>query len=182
MISREATRPMREALRGIAIVAGTIALIGITVPAMATGRVGEAAPALVVPELSGQVFDLSAMRGRVVIVNFWATWCPPCRQEMPALDAFYRQYHGRGVDLIGLSADRSHDQAEVPKVMRTFSYPAAILSDATVNGFGTPAVLPATLVIDGNGVVRARFTPDGTPLTEKALADVVVPLLPHQPG
>jgi cytochrome c biogenesis protein CcmG, thiol:disulfide interchange protein DsbE len=176
-------RPMRRAVCRIAIivVAGAIA-IGIGGAALAAGYVGEAAPSLVVPELSGQVFDLAAMHGRVVILNFWATWCAPCRQEMPALDAFYRRYHVRGVDLIGLSADRSRDQAEVPKVMQAFSYPAAILSDAKVNGFGTPAVLPATFVIDGNGVVRARFTPDGTPLTEKTLAAVVVPLLTHQPG
>jgi cytochrome c biogenesis protein CcmG, thiol:disulfide interchange protein DsbE len=174
---------MCKAVRRIAIVifAGAIE-IGIAGAALATGYVGEAAPSLVVPELSGHVFDLSAMHGRVVIVNFWATWCPPCRQEMPALDAFYQRYHVRGVDLIGLSADRSHDQAEVPKVMQAFSYPAAILSEAKINGFGTPAMLPATFVIDGNGVVRARFTPDGTPLTEKTLAAAVVPLLPHQPG
>ncbi len=175
---------MRKAVCRIAIVivAGAIAAIGIVGTALAAGYVGEAAPSLVVPELNGQVFDLATMRGRVVIVNFWATWCPPCLREMPALDAFYRRYHGRGVDLIGLSADRSRDQAEVPKVMQAFSYPAAILSDAKVNGFGTPAALPATFVIDGNGVVRARFTPDGTPLTEKTLAAVVVPLLPRRPG
>ena len=161
---------------------GAMALIGIAGAALATGDVGESAPSLVVPELSGRVFDLAAMRGRVVIVNFWATWCPPCRQEMPALDAFYQRYHVRGVDMIGLSTDRSHDQAEVPKVMQAFSYPAAILSEAKVNGFGLPSVLPATFVIDGNGVVRGRFTPDGTPLTEKTLAAVVVPLLPRQSG
>jgi len=173
---------MRKAVCRIAIAAAAAALIGIASAALAAGYVGEAAPSLVVPELNGQVFDLAVMRGKVVILNFWATWCPPCRQEMPALDTFYRRYHGRGVDLIGLSADRSRDQAEVPKVMQAFSYPAAILSDAKVNGFGTPAALPATFVIDGNGVVRAKFTPGGTPLTEKTLAAVVVPLLPRQPG
>ncbi len=58
--------------------------------------VGQPAPALVAQELSGQTFDLAAQRGKVVVINFWATWCPPCRKEMPALDAFYRKYHSQG--------------------------------------------------------------------------------------
>jgi len=173
---------MRKAVCQFVIAAGVLATIAIAQPALAIANVGEAAPPLVVAELNGQVFDLAAMRGRVVIVNFWATWCPPCQREMPALDAFYRHYHRLGLELIGLSADRSHDQAEVPKVMQSFSYPAAILDQAKINGFGAPASLPVTLVIDGQGIVRARFTADGTPLTEKTLGAAVLPLLPHQGG
>ena len=173
---------MRKAVCQFVIAAGVLATIAIARPTLGSANVGEAAPPLVIAELNGQVFDLAAMRGRVVVVNFWATWCPPCQREMPALDAFYRSYHRLGLEMIGLSADRSHDQAEVPKVMQSFSYPAAILDQATVNGFGAPATLPFTLVIDGNGIVRARFTADGTPLTEKTLAAAVLPLLPHQGG
>jgi cytochrome c biogenesis protein CcmG, thiol:disulfide interchange protein DsbE len=65
--------------------------------ACAASDVGQAAPALVVPELNGQLFDLRALRGKVVIVNFWATWCPPCREEMPALDSFYGVITVRGL-------------------------------------------------------------------------------------
>jgi len=168
-----------RAIWPVAIVA-TLALVGLGRFALAAAEVGQAAPALVVQELDGQTFDLSALRGKVVIVHFWATWCPPCRKEMPALDAFYRRHHGEGVEMIGLSADRPHDRAEVRKVMRSYRFPAAMLDDAEVDGFGKPNALPVTLVIDGNGVVRASLTPEETPLTEKALADVVVPLLPRQ--
>ena len=76
-------------------------------------EVGQPAPSLVVQELDGQTFDLSAVRGKVVVVSFWATWCPPCRAEMPVLDAFYRRYHGQGLEMIGLSADRPHDRSDV---------------------------------------------------------------------
>ncbi len=147
--------------------------------ALAAGEVGQAAPALVVQELSGQNFDLAALRGKVVIVNFWATWCPPCREEMPTLDAFYRRYHGEGLEMIGLSADRPHDRSDVIKMMQSFSYPAAMLDDAKVNGFGGPNALPVTFIIDGKGMVRARLTPDETRVTEKTLDSVVLPLL-HQ--
>ena len=150
--------------------------------ALASATVGNPAPALVVPELDGQAFDLSAQRGKVVVVNFWATWCPPCREEMPALDAFYRRYHGQGLEMIGLSADRPHDRSDVLKVMQSFSYPAAMLDDAKVNDFGSPDVLPVTFVIDRGGVIRAKLTSDRTPVSEKSLTDAVVPLLPQNPA
>jgi hypothetical protein len=97
---------------------------------------------------------------------------------MPTLDAFYRRYHAQGLEMIGLSADRPHDRSEVVKVMQSFSYPAAMLEDANSDGFGDPSDLPVTYVVDKNGIVRAKFTPDKNPLTEQSLVLSVVPLLP----
>ncbi len=91
--------------------------------AFAAPTVGQPAPALVADTLDGRTLDLSGLRGKVVIVNFWATWCPPCREEMPALDAFYRHYRGRGLELIGMSADSAHDSDEVRKVMGSIRLP-----------------------------------------------------------
>ena len=150
--------------------------------ALASASMGSAAPALVVPELDGQAFDLSALHGKVVVVNFWATWCPPCREEMPVLDAFYRRYHGQGLEMIGLSTDRPHDRSDVIKVMQSFSYPAAVLDDAKVNDFGPPNVLPVTFVVDRSGVIRVKLTPDQTPVTEKSLSDAVLLLLAEKPA
>jgi thiol-disulfide isomerase/thioredoxin len=138
---------------------------------------GEHAPALIAPELDGTRFDLAQLRGKVVIVNFWATWCEPCREEMPALDAFYTKYRDRGLALIGISVDRSRDRADVVKAMQVLHYPAAILSQAENDGFGKPTALPVTYIIDGGGVVRAVLTPDKYPITEQSLATVVRPLL-----
>ncbi len=171
---------MRTTYSWFAGVRELLAIIYGAVLAFASATVGNPAPALDVPELDGQTFDLSAQRGKVVIVNFWATWCPPCREEMPALDAFYRRYHGQGLEMIGVSADRPHDRSDVTKVMQSYSYPAAMLDDAKVNDFGTPDALPMTVVVDGNGVVRAKLTPDQTTVTEKSLSDAVLPLLPQK--
>ena len=162
--------------------AGVAAILCVAALALASASVGSAAPALVVPELDGQAFDLSALHGKVVVVNFWATWCPPCREEMPVLDAFYRRYHGQGLEMIGLSTDRPHDRSDVIKVMQSFSYPAAVLDDAKVNDFGPPNVLPVTFVVDRSGVIRVKLTPDQTPVTEKSLSDAVLPLLAEKPA
>jgi cytochrome c biogenesis protein CcmG/thiol:disulfide interchange protein DsbE len=172
---------MRPALQLCVILFAT-GLVASFPRAHADSELGQPAPALVVEELNGNTFDLAAQRGKVTIVNFWATWCPPCRKEMPALDAFYRRYHPQGLEMIGLSADRPHDRSEVAEVMQSLSYPAAMVDDAKSDGFGDPSALPVTYVVDTNGILRAKFTPDDKPLTEKSLADSVLPLLPKKFG
>jgi cytochrome c biogenesis protein CcmG, thiol:disulfide interchange protein DsbE len=171
---------VRSAFWFVKLAVGATMLIYAAGPAFALATVGNPAPALVVPELNGQDFDLSALRGKVVVVSFWATWCPPCRKEMPALNAFYRQYHSKGLEMIGLSADRPHDRSDVIKAMQSFSYPAAMLDDAKANGFGEPSALPTTYVIDARGIVRAKLTPEKKAVTEQSLAAVVLPLLPER--
>jgi len=147
--------------------------------ALAAPEIGRAAPPLVVQQLDGREFDLSAHRGNVVILNIWATWCPPCRAEMPALDSFYRQHRDEGVDVIGLSADDPRDRRSVVKVMQGFSYPAALASDSKVDGFDSPAVLPVTYVVGVDGIIAAVLKPGKTPITEEALARLVLPMLPN---
>jgi len=149
-------------------------------PAAAADGVGQPAPALVVRQLDGGHLDLAALRGKVVVVNLWATWCPPCRAEMPLLQAFYARHAAEGVVVVGLSADDPHDRKAVLEVMRGFTYPAALLSDARPNGFGKPQALPITYVIGPDGVIRARLLPTKAPLTEQRLEAVVAPLLPAQ--
>jgi peroxiredoxin len=145
--------------------------------AEAPPAVGQAAPPLIVPQLDGRLFDLAALRGQVVIVNFWATWCSPCRAEMPRLDAFYRHYHARGLQLLGVSVDERNDLGTVQKVMKSFGYPAALAADARRNGFGPPVAVPMTWIIDTRGTIRERLIA-GNAVTEQSLERSVLPLLP----
>lgn len=145
--------------------------------AEAPPAVGGAAPPLVVPQLDGRLFDLAAQHGQVVIVNFWATWCSPCRAEMPRLDAFYRRYHARGLQLLGVSVDERGDLGTVQSVMKSFAYPAALAADARRNGFGPPVAVPMTWIIDAHGTIRARLIA-GNAVTEQTLERSVLPLLP----
>jgi len=144
--------------------------------AAAPPAVGQAAPPLVVPQLDGRLFDLATLRGQVVIVNFWATWCSPCRAEMPRLDAFYRHYHARGLQLLGVSVDERSDLQTVQSVMKSFAYPAALAADARPNGFGPAVAVPMTWIIDTHGTIRARLIA-GNAVTEQTLERSVLPLL-----
>jgi cytochrome c biogenesis protein CcmG, thiol:disulfide interchange protein DsbE len=144
-------------------------------PARAAPSINDAAPPLVLTELGGETFDLSKLRGKVVLVNYWATWCAPCKKEMPVLNAFYRRYHEQGLEVIGISADHPEDFAKMRKMSSTLAYPTSTLDKISQNGFGAPEGFPLTYVIDRDGVVRDKFID----VREQLLHDVVLPLLQH---
>jgi cytochrome c biogenesis protein CcmG, thiol:disulfide interchange protein DsbE len=168
-------RPRPQAV----LLATTLFGLALAQAADAPPAVGQAAPPLVVTQLDGRTFDLAAQRGHVVIVNYWATWCAPCRAEMPRLEAFYRRYQARGVELLGVSVDERDDLAKVRSVMKGFTYPAALAADARRNGFGPPVGVPVTWIIDARGVIRVRLLA-GNAVTEETLERSVAPLL--KPG
>ena len=108
-------------------------------------------------DLHGHALHLAAFRGKVVLLNFWATWCAPCQVEMPVFAAWQRQYSPQGFAIIGISMD---DDAAVARrlVQRLkLDYPVA-MGDARLGlRYGGVLGLPLSYLIDRNGVVRARF-------------------------
>ena len=95
---------------------------------------GQPAPAMQAKLLDGTPFNLADSAGKVVIVNMWATWCAPCREEMPALDAYYRQHRDQGLVLIALSMDDPKDDAKVRAATKTYSFPVGLANDADMKG------------------------------------------------
>jgi cytochrome c biogenesis protein CcmG, thiol:disulfide interchange protein DsbE len=162
----------------LAGVAALIVTVGFALPSGAAGagpQIDEAAPALVLTTLDGATFDLGKLHGKIVMVNYWATWCAPCRKEMPKLDAFFRKYHARGLELVGISIDFERDLDKARKAARGVTYPVAFAKAISDNGFGTPKGVPVTWVIDADGKVRDRFIE----VRDELLDGIVVPLLPH---
>ena len=145
--------------------------------AWGTPIIDQPAPPLILTQLDGQVFDLSKMHGKVVLVNYWATWCAPCKKEMPTLNEFYRHHHGEGLELIGISTDRPEDFAKMRKMSIALAYPTALFNQISNDGFGAPEGFPLTYVIDSNGVVRDKFVE----VRDELLKGVVLPLLSKSP-
>ena len=146
-------------------------------PARAAAEIGQPAPALTATTLDGQAFDLAALKGKVVLVHFWATWCAPCQKEMPALDAFYRAHREQGVAVIAISTDRARAADDVRMMMHPFAFPAALWGAVVKNGFGMPAGIPVTYLVDSAGFVRTRFTPDRETLSQNQLDREVLPFV-----
>jgi peroxiredoxin len=150
-------------------------------PAWCNGlEVGKPAPTITTTLLDGSTFNLAALSGRVVVVHFWATWCAPCRTEMPAFETFYRAHQSEGLVVVAITLDTHDDLAKVNAVMRDFSYPAAFLESTRAKGYGRIWRVPLTFVIDRHGVLRRDGFATKTPIDATTLDREVLPLLHEQ--
>ncbi|MBV9648111.1 MAG: redoxin domain-containing protein [Candidatus Eremiobacteraeota bacterium] len=128
----------------------------------ANGALGTRAPEFTAQTVSGRHVSRHAYAGKVLVLNFWATWCPPCRAETPDLIAAFQRLKTKDVAFLGI------DTTETAPIVRTFlsarsvPYDTALAGPGTYNGYGI-AFIPTTIVVDPNGIVRARWTGGVTP-------------------
>lgn len=126
-------------------------------PPQEVGRVAqdEPAPAFSVKTLDGEKVSLAGLRGDVVLVNFWATWCPPCRLEMPGFESVYEAYKDRGFTVVGLATD-VNGLSLVEAFVRDnrITYPVAMASDEVRLRYGGVDALPQSFLLDKKGRVR----------------------------
>jgi thiol-disulfide isomerase/thioredoxin len=114
---------------------------------------------LVLNDLSGVSQDLKTYNGRFAVVNFWATWCVPCKEEMPDLSAIQNDYAALGVQVIGATADTDKDKAKVVKFVREtkINFPVWMnVTNAQMESFGVGKVLPATAIVNREGKIVWR--------------------------
>ena len=124
---------------------------------------GAAAPDFKLPVLGGGEASLSALKGKVVVVNFWATWCPPCINEMPVLDELYRAYGDQGVEVLGLSLDEEGLPITEPFVEKLgVTYPIVEADRETYQAYGNVLTIPHTFVVGRDGKVAKRFVNNQT--------------------
>ncbi len=114
---------------------------------------------LALKDLTGAAQSLAGYKGRVVVLNFWATWCEPCKKEMPDLSAIQNDYAALGVQVIGAAGDSAADSAKVLKFIREFNVNFPVWVGATTDDmkrFGVGEVLPATVIVDRDGKIVWR--------------------------
>ena len=130
-----------------------VVLILVTVPAPSSAA--EKLPHFVARDLESRTIDSSDLQGKVLILNFWASWCSPCRKEMPELQLLYEKYKDKGVSMIGVSMDDSVDAARKFLTISVVQYPTLMWIPALERLRGADAV-PTTLIFDRTGKVRAE--------------------------
>lgn len=140
-------------MRPLVIAAALLAICG----AANAMKVGDVVPDFTRADISGRQVQLSKYQGRLVLLNFWASWCAPCREEMPTFSKWQRELGARGLQVIGVSMD--DDAAEVNKFLAAYpvTYPI-VMGDANFAGqFGGVLGLPLSYLIDARGRVVARY-------------------------
>ncbi|HTT11575.1 MAG TPA: TlpA disulfide reductase family protein [Burkholderiaceae bacterium] len=162
-------RPPAARRRLLASVVASVAIPGLARAA--------SAPSISVKLLDGRDFSTERCLGKVLFVNFWATWCAPCRAEMPEIDAYYQTHRDQGLVVLALSTDELADEPKVREAAKPFTFDVAMLKAARLSGFGRIWRMPVSAVIDRRGkLVRQDWFVEPK-LDASALDAVIKPLL-----
>jgi cytochrome c biogenesis protein CcmG, thiol:disulfide interchange protein DsbE len=136
-----------------------------------------ATPSIAAPLLDGRDFSSEQARGKVLFVNFWATWCGPCRAEMPEIEAYYQQHREQGLEVLALSVDELADEAKVREAAKPFTFDVEMLKKAKISGLGRIWRMPVSAVIDRQGKLVKQDWFVEPKLDQAALDTVIKPLL-----
>jgi len=141
--------------------------------------VGENAPDFTLRDLSGKDVTLSSFKGKTVVLNFWATWCPYCRHERKSLKSLYEKYRDKDLVIIAVAIDRS--SSTVKKFMEQHPAPHIVLTDPEGTGAAPYNVMgvPTTFIIDRNGKVKRKF-PGMVEWTDKHVTEYIDGLLENK--
>lgn len=131
-----------------------VAAAGLALPALAADPTGAPAPQFTLAARSGSSVSLAQYKGQVVMLNFWASWCGPCRQEMPLLESIYKKYNRLGFTLIGVNVEPDSNAANDWLKQTPVSFPILYDKESKVSKMYDVAGMPSTVIIDRSGKVR----------------------------
>ena len=149
------------------------------IPAQANAlKEGTLAPPLTLHTLDGKKIDTRDLKGKVVIVTFWASWCSPCRQELPLLSRYAKAHEKLGLRVLGFSLDDADNLALVKKIAEQLSFPVGLMGSPWAGGYGRIWRLPVSFVINRKGILVDNGWKDASPAwTLSRLDNEITPLL-----
>jgi cytochrome c biogenesis protein CcmG/thiol:disulfide interchange protein DsbE len=175
----------RSLLHHMASTGGLLAINGL-IPRFANAndlRVGRTAPPATLAQLDGKHVSTTELIGQVVILTFWATWCAPCREELPLLSEYAAQHAADGLTVLGFCLDTPDKLTDVKRIAQSLSFPVGLFAASSAPGYGRIWKLPVNFTIDRKGVLIDDGWKDKTPeWTLPRLEQVVSPLLRSAPG
>ena len=141
-------------------------------------RIGKTAPVAILTTLDGHRISTQDLKGHTVIVTFWATWCEPCREELPLLSRYAAAHRGQGLEVLGISLDDEENLEQVRRIAKGISFPVGLLDQSDVPGYGRIWHIPVSFVIDREGLLRYNGWKVSKPAWDQAgLEREVTPLL-----
>ena len=179
-LSEPSSDPQRRALLRGAVLAGIAAASSLLARSVQAGalEVGQQAPPLVLHTLDGRAISTRDLIGQVVIATFWATWCDPCREELPLLSAYAALHAQQGLQVLGFSLDGPEDLPKVRDVAARLRFPVGLLGSPWAGAYGRIWRIPVSFVIDRAGRLADNGWDDPQPVwTKERLQRVVDPLL-----
>jgi len=135
-------------------IAAIVAALGVSLPALAGASPPAPAPAFTLASRAGQDVSLTQYKGQVVMINFWASWCGPCRQEMPLLESIYKKYNKMGFTMLGVNVEPDSNAANEWLRATPVSFPILYDRDSKVSKLYDVAGMPSTVIIDRSGKLR----------------------------
>jgi peroxiredoxin len=135
----------------------TLLAILLIAPAVLWGQLSGKAPNFSLKTSDGKTIELKKLEGKVVVVNFWATWCPPCKSEIPGFLEVYKQYKAKGLEIVGISLDETGWKVVKPFVEAyKITYPVVVGDANLARAYGGIEGIPASFVIDKKGNIVTR--------------------------
>ncbi|MCE5287041.1 MAG: TlpA family protein disulfide reductase [Pelosinus sp.] len=139
-------------------------------------QIGNLAPDFTLRTLDGQMVNLSDFRGKKVILNFWATWCPPCKAEVPEFEKFYQEQQSDNIEIIAVDiTDQEKSKEDVADFIKAYgiTYPVVLDEKGTAASTYRISAIPTTYILDAQGIIRQKVT---GAMSSQALTDAVTKL------